>query len=1617
LDGATYIDGIQDPDDFESPSTPLFFDHLLPDGVSPLQKFIEAAIADEKIKKQKEKEASASMMPNVPKAIKTPSNRRKVASVNIYAMQPDQAIKTEDLEFSARASMQTSQMFAPIIDEIDHFTDDDAAIEKEAANEQEPYHAETQTAQGISDIKENIEDEVKDLTNTKLIDNSSMTEESLTDIESESCKKSITIESKSEKVIFETEQEEQQIQMITNLGKNIMEVINGMFHEDNKLDIEWLIDIIEMHDCSSMVKFATSEGEITHEEQCEYEELKDSLIVMCQSSDIFSLRNMAAKIIKFIINVQHTWEVEVDLMNALHGTLTAVNSKPAIKKDVLFGNESKTSDNFYFGGVQKAQKAAELTVKKFKWRMAKWNSTWQSLLKRSYDFVMLHTNVSPILAIVYTAFECESFSTEQQMDWETLVMLILELHAATREHFQRVAEHEQGVVFTSRIGLNIPKSKDLKCGCISMAHRNRNSEEIAPAIALNACPKKLIQKWGGAWQLKRKAATRKNCETLPCNEIPITPRRIKQWMNTLNKKSRAEAMVTLFGAAAGCEHFQELDCQPMMSIPSFKQEAYETRMLITNKVLYNKDRSGDNKFKLIGECVTALYGDETKRASDMSRRKSAGGGPVTYTAGMVAHAMPGISPMVEYLHNVSEISDESEVCGATVAIGVLDIDIIQELLCSGMFDIPLSRWWVELKTFMTAVRRTLRCGNINGERLLTLRKLLNVTIRVKEQSDIRSEHYKRGVLITRKHLWGHKAWEKGGISAYTAYEIKFLQQAKRIISQAYETMHTDMLKKTIQEHWEERAMRGAAGASKAIKKIKLDIPELADADRPGKKVLIEFLDDNALHRIMDSKPTNRAYYFVKPEPGHKLRSLYASYDEEAFISSYANQSIENHMKSEPGVMVRQTPADVIEWMGVSEGGLAGPEGDDAYWLSTDYSDYNSEHTFFEMTALDWTCSHISAQEHNRAYNPDKAIAHAWNCIARSQSVIIYGRVKQYAGIVGMNYDEEAGYWFVTKNGLYSGSRTTARDNTWIHAIDLAIARDSIKDIVDTEEFRWWALCGDDEDVAFRNPVSAGLYAATLGAAGHAINPVKQLAGYHNHEFLQLTAAKTVRIEKPLNSLLATLATGNWYVQSGLWLQTVMNGVFSNYWELFCRGMPMQVCRRLVAYTMEHSLRIRVAAHELGETDETKKEDLVHAQLEWWKYRFCASVPPLFRIEENDEIIEPPKYEAVAKPTDQWPSRASKAYVRTHKKLLEALPSRIKTEFEQSIQATTVGACLRVWQQKQARNWCAKNWPKADKDLAAILRILDENPDWEKSDRDKVNMDQYRWGIPKKNTMMTEEAICGKMGVPFYLARKLGGISKLGKYVELEQWAKYGDTSTHFYPLSGNGYRLQTNLRAASSWATAPIEGIHGQKQKLFPKVLAYVYAGNGAGKTTIATKNRDVLDLDKAWLNLYGCIRDRYVHNAHHSGFTKMLSIASEMLQHAVKNCSVLIGQLDPRLMEKAAKNAHVKLRIYSFDPGYKVRKDRLLMRGWDEARVKRTLQRCDEAYKGAKVVSAKNITRVDDIVMVASIIKTERQKEIRTQQSMVKVPMRYVFTRSEAVTRKLEIDEESRLTMPVMAT
>lgn len=356
--------------------------------------------------------------------------------------------------------------------------------------------------------------------------------------------------------------------------------------------------------------------------------------------------------------------------------------------------------------------------------------------------------------------------------------------------------------------------------------------------------------------------------------------------------------------------------------------------------------------------------------------------------------------------------------------------------------------------------------------------------------------------------------------------------------------------------------------------------------------------------------------------------------------------------------------------------------------------------------------------------------------------------------------------------------------------------------------------------------------------------------------------------------------------------------------------------------------------------------------------------------------------------------------------MKALPPRVKKEFVGHMQQQTVGSVLKVWQQRKAKQWCATHWPmRKTEGLEEVDKNLTEQ-DWEVSAQDQVDLINYRWGIPKKDTMMTEEAVCGRMGVPFFLARKLGGPEKLAPYVTLEQWSRYTDTSTTFYPLSGEGHRLQMNLRAASSWATAPIEGIHGNKLRTKWESMSYVFMGNGAGKSHFCRIHPQAQDIDEVWMDAYGSLRERYSHAGPKSYFSLLPSTMQEILLIAAKRGPVLLGHVSPREMKIAADRNQISLKLYSYDPGVEIRKDRLRARGWSESMVDRRIERSALGYADSEAMGAVQLRTYLDLEAAYLAANTVRLCRDVGLIGAVKQPAKYVFDRTEAVTRKLELEQ-----------
>jgi len=173
----------------------------------------------------------------------------------------------------------------------------------------------------------------------------------------------------------------------------------------------------------------------------------------------------------------------------------------------------------------------------------------------------------------------------------------------------------------------------------------------------------------------------------------------------------------------------------------------------------------------------------------------------------------------------------------------------------------------------------------------------------------------------------------------------------------------------------------------------------------------------------------------------KRRALLAVDDVTAFIAGYASHHVETITKY-AGMVLRQDPADVSEWVNFDVG-------KEVWRVSNDYSNFNILNSLRSMQLI------------------DLEFAAAW-----SKVPLRFARQKELAcRWVAASYNDmimstPAGEHRVF-NGLWSGHRNTARDNTMLHVVYLACIK-SIQEAL----FGTWAntckqrICGDDETLAY-----------------------------------------------------------------------------------------------------------------------------------------------------------------------------------------------------------------------------------------------------------------------------------------------------------------------------------------------------------------------------------------------------------------------------------------------------------------------------------------------------------------------------------------------------------------------
>jgi len=287
-----------------------------------------------------------------------------------------------------------------------------------------------------------------------------------------------------------------------------------------------------------------------------------------------------------------------------------------------------------------------------------------------------------------------------------------------------------------------------------------------------------------------------------------------------------------------------------------------------------------------------------------------------------------------------------------------------------------------------------------------------------------------------------------------------------------------------------------------------------------------------LGQLLKQTPAINARAATKNEPGLKRRPLHAANDTSYLIASYASAGAEK-THSIRGSVMRQRPNDVLEAM------LALKQAsEDKLVLCVDYADYNKTHTILTRCLL----SAISSRALLAAGKQQMAQAADWMCRAHQNHYINGVRIAQ---------------------GLSSGERDTAKDNTTLH---LAYANMAWKAAcggrqIDTDCF--FRCCGDDELLVGCTWLQAIAYIDELQAQGHRLQVRKLMLSSDHGEFLQYNMFSRGGLPKqPLAPALINFVSGSWYKSSSYIKEQIASQVASSAAGICRRGVDLGVARKL-----------------------------------------------------------------------------------------------------------------------------------------------------------------------------------------------------------------------------------------------------------------------------------------------------------------------------------------------------------------------------------------------------------------------------------------------------------------------
>jgi hypothetical protein len=306
--------------------------------------------------------------------------------------------------------------------------------------------------------------------------------------------------------------------------------------------------------------------------------------------------------------------------------------------------------------------------------------------------------------------------------------------------------------------------------------------------------------------------------------------------------------------------------------------------------------------------------------------------------------------------------------------------------------------------------------------------------------------------------------------------------------------------------WAARAAWLGSGSSSAKDKLHLLPKAIVENSRLRltKNIIIANSDASFFEMAMLSKPVMACRSATKNEPGLKRRALRAADDKSYLIAAFASNNMEKYL-SINGVVMRQTPSDVRE---AAEGVYNTAHRLNSLMLCIDYSDFNTTHTTRARALLNVAM----AATYLKFGHPEQAAAAAWMAAAQLNHTI--------SGIV-------------SNQGLSSGERDTARDNTMLHSV----YQQSITVACQIIHICWRKpamvrMCGDDEICIGISWADAQRYIDQHMVQGHIIQPRKIMLSASCGEFLQYNMKQKKELPtQPLIPNLVNFVSGSWYKSS------------------------------------------------------------------------------------------------------------------------------------------------------------------------------------------------------------------------------------------------------------------------------------------------------------------------------------------------------------------------------------------------------------------------------------------------------------------------------------------------------